>query len=155
MAVSFISQTRLCSTFYAHRMHDIRTACLSLSRLTRTRECRFFSSTRPVQSAVARFRPANRLSGRTCMVTGGSSGIGFAIAERFLQEGASSIILVGRSQQRLQAAADNLHASTGAVSGENSAQDASERIRLVVGDVGEAASWIRELEKEMVHILTL
>lgn len=92
------------------------------------------------------------------MVTGGSSGIGYAIAERFLKEGASSVILVGRSQKRLQAAADNLNASTGTIAGAsiaageiNAQQDAApERIRLLVGDIGEAASWMHELEKEMV-----
>lgn len=92
------------------------------------------------------------------MVTGGSSGIGYAIAERFLQEGASSIILVGRSQKRLQDAADNLNASTGISTGAtittgelNVGKDAPSRIRLLVGDIGEAASWMRELEKEMVN----
>lgn len=97
------------------------------------------------------------------MVTGGSSGIGYAIAERFLQEGASSIILVGRSQKRLQDAADNLNASTGVspdanatiTTGElNVQQDAPSRIRFLVGDIGEAASWMRELEKEMVDTTT-
>ncbi|PTU24535.1 hypothetical protein P175DRAFT_0513492 [Aspergillus ochraceoroseus IBT 24754] len=48
---------------------------------------------------------SDRLSGRTCMITGGSSGIGFAIAQRFLQEGAVRIILVGRSYARLVNAA--------------------------------------------------
>jgi NAD(P)-dependent dehydrogenase (short-subunit alcohol dehydrogenase family) len=42
------------------------------------------------------------------MITGGSSGIGFAIAERFLQEGAERVILVGRSFDRLFNAAERL-----------------------------------------------
>lgn len=54
------------------------------------------------------FKSAGRLSGRTCMVTGGTSGIGFAIAERFLQEGAKRVILVGRSYPRLMKAASRL-----------------------------------------------
>ncbi|KAJ5097976.1 hypothetical protein N7532_004977 [Penicillium argentinense] len=86
------------------------------------------------------------------MVTGGTSGIGFAIAERFLQEGASSIILVGRSQQRLQTAADRLHASAGARSIQSDSQGALETVRLLVGDVGNAGSWIREIEKEMAMV---
>lgn len=72
------------------------------------------------------------------MITGGTSGIGFAIADRFLQEGASSIILVGRSRERLEAAATNLRSS--------------DKVRLLVGDVAEAGTWMRELEKEMVSI---
>lgn len=72
------------------------------------------------------------------MITGGTSGIGFAIAERFLQEGASSIILVGRSRERLEAAATKLRSS--------------DKVRLLIGDVAEAGTWMRELEKEMVSI---
>ncbi|KAJ6095941.1 hypothetical protein N7486_006687 [Penicillium sp. IBT 16267x] len=102
------------------------------------------SSSRCLSSALSNndtpltFQPANRLSGRTCMITGGTSGIGFAIAERFLQEGASSIILVGRSLKRLEAAATKLHSS--------------DKVRLLVGDVAEAGTWIRELEKEMTNV---
>ncbi|KAJ5993555.1 Short-chain dehydrogenase/reductase SDR [Penicillium sp. IBT 35674x] len=72
------------------------------------------------------------------MITGGTSGIGFAIADRFLQEGASSIILVGRSRERLEAAATNLHSS--------------DKVRLLVGDVAEAGTWMRDLEKEMTNV---
>lgn len=83
------------------------------------------------------FQPASRLAGRVCMITGGTSGIGFAIADRFLQEGASSITLIGRSQERLEAAATNLKSPN--------------KVNIFVGDVSEAGSWIRNLEKEMVR----
>ncbi|KAL1971351.1 hypothetical protein VTN77DRAFT_303 [Rasamsonia byssochlamydoides] len=46
------------------------------------------------------------------MITGGSSGIGFAVAERFLQEGARRVILVGRSYERLLNAAQRLQGNT-------------------------------------------
>jgi NADP-dependent 3-hydroxy acid dehydrogenase YdfG len=81
------------------------------------------------------------------MVTGGTSGIGFAIAERFLQEGATSVILVGRSLERLQAAAGRLQLSN---NDGNSITGTSNKVRLLVGDVGDIGSWKRELEKEMV-----
>jgi len=84
------------------------------------------------------------------MVTGGTSGIGFAIAERFLQEGATSIILVGRSQDRLQAAAGRLSSSEGHG---GIATATSNKVRLLVGDVGDIGSWKHELEKEMVCLL--
>ncbi|KAJ5559078.1 hypothetical protein N7535_009058 [Penicillium sp. DV-2018c] len=94
------------------------------------------------------FQPGNRLAGRNCMITGGTSGIGFAIAERFLQEGASTVVLVGRSQARLEEAAAKLESLTGALSGsgnsisdiatrtpeEDSQQDNEGKIRLLVGD---------------------
>ncbi|KAJ5525325.1 hypothetical protein N7494_011975 [Penicillium frequentans] len=99
---------------------------------------RSLSSTQSNNDTPITFQPASRLSGRTCMITGGTSGIGFAIADRFLQEGASSIILVGRSRERLEAAATNLRSS--------------DKVRLLVGDVAEAGTWMRELEKEMTNV---
>lgn len=130
------------------------------------------------QSAICM---SNRLSGRTCMITGGSSGIGYAIAERFLREGASRVILVGRSFDRLAAAAAALLETPTLTAGEDSSTDdvatrapeedrqlrprhtspaeplspgslieSSERLHLLVGDVSDAGSWGRELEKAMV-----
>ncbi|KAF7176199.1 hypothetical protein CNMCM7691_001915 [Aspergillus felis] len=116
------------------------------------------------------------------MITGGSSGIGFAIAERFLQEGAKRIILVGRSHERLVNAASKLEASTSgnAFAAVESRGDSiirevatkapetdqlsqnkdteaksqgtlidSGRVSLLVGDVSQAGTWLRDLEKAM------
>ncbi|KAJ5102273.1 hypothetical protein NUU61_004495 [Penicillium alfredii] len=127
---------------------------------------RFLSSAHtPPENAAVAFQSADRLSGRTCMITGGTSGIGFAIAERFLQEGASSVILVGRSQKRLQDAAGRLGVLTGALpnsDNNNFGQVAARapeddtqnlnKIRLLLGDVSDAGSWMRELEKEMSSV---
>ncbi|EKV15801.1 3-oxoacyl-acyl carrier protein reductase [Penicillium digitatum PHI26] len=100
------------------------------------------------------------------MITGGTSGIGFAIAERFLQEGASTIVLVGRSQKRLEEAAAKLGSITVTESDftessdyiatrvpeGNNQQSTQGKIRLLVGDVSDAGSWMRELEKEMANV---
>ncbi|ODH22771.1 hypothetical protein ACO22_05460 [Paracoccidioides brasiliensis] len=60
---------------------------------------------RPLESARHQSPP---LKGLTCMVTGGSSGIGYAIARRFLREGVEKVILVGRSRKRLEEAVRRL-----------------------------------------------
>ncbi|CAI7649353.1 uncharacterized protein N7487_001877 [Penicillium crustosum] len=123
-------------------------------------------SSQPNESNHISFQSGNRLVGRKCMVTGGTSGIGFAIAERFLQEGASTIVLVGRSQIRLEEAATKLKslAVTPAELGEHNDEVATRapeednqqstqgKIRLLVGDVSNAGSWMRELEKEMANV---
>ncbi|GIK05658.1 hypothetical protein Aspvir_009771 [Aspergillus viridinutans] len=140
-----------------------------------------WSSSTACRTGSSPFRSSDRLSGRTCMITGGTSGIGFAIAERFLQEGAKRIILVGRSHERLVNAASKLEASTSgnafsavesradniirevatkapetdqqSQSKDTEAKspiDSSGRVSLLVGDVSEAGTWLRELEKAMV-----
>ncbi|KAJ5356932.1 hypothetical protein N7517_011541 [Penicillium concentricum] len=123
-------------------------------------------SSQPNENNRITFQPGNRLAGRKCMITGGTSGIGFAIAERFLQEGASTIVLVGRSQTRLEEAAAKLGslAITPPDLGESDAEIATRtpeednqqstqgKIRLLVGDVSDAGSWMRELEKEMANV---
>ena len=47
------------------------------------------------------------LGGRTAVVTGGSSGIGLAVARLFLREGAS-VAICGRNAERLEAAVNSL-----------------------------------------------
>ncbi|KAJ5900576.1 uncharacterized protein N7473_004646 [Penicillium subrubescens] len=148
MATSVTSWSRLrapaSSLIYSRPTYDIRRTSPAFAK-ARGNVC--FSSSTPSDTAspVATFRPAGRLSGRTCMVTGGTSGIGFAIAERFMQEGALTIILVGRSQERLQKAAEKLSIIDGT-------ETSSDKVRLVVGDVGKAGTWMRELEKEMAGV---
>jgi NAD(P)-dependent dehydrogenase (short-subunit alcohol dehydrogenase family) len=68
----------------------------------------------------------NRLNGKTAVVTGGGSGIGFAMAERFVDEGAF-VFLFGRRGDVLDAAAAKL-GSHAAVQG--SASDLADLDRL-------------------------
>lgn len=52
------------------------------------------------------------LKGQVAFVTGGGSGIGQAMAERFAQHGAR-VVLVGRTQEKLDAAAAAIHSTGG------------------------------------------
>lgn len=54
----------------------------------------------------------NLLRGKVAFVTGGSSGIGLRIAERFAQQGAK-VALVGRSQEKLDRATGSIRAAGG------------------------------------------
>lgn len=48
-----------------------------------------------------------RLSGKTAVITGGTSGIGLATAQRFIAEGAR-VVITGQNETRLQEAAETL-----------------------------------------------
>ena len=56
--------------------------------------------------------PTNSLAGRVCLVTGGSRGIGRAIAKMLLTEGAE-VAICGRSQESVARAVEQLAAETG------------------------------------------
>ena len=58
----------------------------------------------------------NLLRGKVAFATGGSSGIGLRIAERFAQQGAR-VALVGRSQEKLDSATSGIRATGGEVLG--------------------------------------
>jgi NAD(P)-dependent dehydrogenase (short-subunit alcohol dehydrogenase family) len=49
----------------------------------------------------------SNLSGKTAVITGGNSGIGYATAKKFKADGAN-VIITGRSAERVQAAANEL-----------------------------------------------
>ena len=55
-----------------------------------------------------------RLNNKTAVITGGTTGIGFATAKQFIQEGAH-VIITGRSEQRLIEAVEKLGKSAIAV----------------------------------------
>ncbi|KAF7512200.1 hypothetical protein GJ744_002362 [Endocarpon pusillum] len=54
----------------------------------------------------------SRLAGRKCLITGATSGIGYAIAKRFLAEGVASVTTVSRSQENIDAAYEKMKRQT-------------------------------------------
>ncbi|KAH7384986.1 hypothetical protein BKA64DRAFT_759793 [Cadophora sp. MPI-SDFR-AT-0126] len=50
----------------------------------------------------------SEFSGKTVLITGGGYGIGVTIAQSFAEAGVSSIILIGRTESKLQATAESL-----------------------------------------------
>lgn len=62
-----------------------------------------------VQVNVAQLAPNELLNDRSALITGGSSGIGLAIAEAFLKAGAK-VVITGRSEEKLNNAVRKLSA---------------------------------------------
>ena len=69
----------------------------------------------------------NRLSGKTAVVTGGGSGIGFAAAQRFVEEGAF-VYIFGRRRDALDAALARLGENARAVAGSVTELDDLDRL---------------------------
>lgn len=100
--------------------------------------------------------PPAPLAGKTCLITGGSSGIGLGIARRFLaaDAGATRVILLSRGKEKLRDALGQL--GTGRRDGEDkevaevawddgvgspSAIARRGRVTLIAGDVGRDEVW--------------
>ena len=75
----------------------------------------------------------SRLEGKTAVITGGATGIGFASAKRFIEEGAF-VFLFGRTQSRLDEAVAKLGPNAGAVAGSISETADLDRLFATVGE---------------------
>jgi NAD(P)-dependent dehydrogenase (short-subunit alcohol dehydrogenase family) len=75
------------------------------------------------------------LTGKTAVITGGSTGIGFATAKRFVDEGAY-VFITGRRQAELEAAVKELGDNATGVQGDVSRREDVDRLYQVVADNG-------------------
>lgn len=64
-----------------------------------------------ITAQTVQLAPTELLKGRIALVTGGSSGIGFAIADAFLRADAQAVVITGRSEKRLKEAVQKLIAN--------------------------------------------
>lgn len=73
------------------------------------RGLKYLLAKRPVQTSasIVQLAPSELLRGRRALVTGGTSGIGYSIAQAYLNAGAE-VIITGRSKERIDTAVDSL-----------------------------------------------
>ena len=98
------------------------------------RTSRVFKKKVPVYIPVLQ---SELLTGRTALITGGSSGIGLAIAKAFLQSG-GNVVITGRNQEKLNKACDEL---------KNLCSDYSERVWCIVLDNSDVSSFKLKFEQ--------
>jgi NAD(P)-dependent dehydrogenase (short-subunit alcohol dehydrogenase family) len=75
------------------------------------------------------------LKGKTAVITGGSAGVGLAVAKRFVEEGAY-VFINGRSQAELDAAVKEIGESVTGVQGDGSKQGDRDRLYAAVAETG-------------------
>lgn len=59
---------------------------------------------KPIYANISYLTPNNRLSGKKIIVTGGSRGLGFSMAQKFVSEGAD-VLITGRDENSLKQSA--------------------------------------------------
>ena len=75
------------------------------------------------------------LKDKTAVITGGSAGVGLAVAKRFAEEGAY-VFINGRSQAELDAAVKEIGGNVTGVPGDGSRQGDRDRLYAAVADAG-------------------
>ena len=84
-----------------------------------------------ITATIVTIAPNELLKGRKALITGGTSGIGYAIASAFLRSGAS-VVITGRTEQRLENSVKKLAEENPSV---------KDRIAFVVMDNKEVSSF--------------
>jgi 3-oxoacyl-[acyl-carrier protein] reductase len=91
-----------------------------------------------VYAQVAQISSGAILKGKRILITGGTSGIGFAIAKKFVSEGAN-IVITGRDKDRLDKALSMLEPHGNAllwdVSNSSIAKDKIEEVQIMLGGI--------------------
>jgi uncharacterized oxidoreductase len=102
-----------------------------------------------------------KTTGNTILITGGSAGIGFAIAQVFSENG-NDIIITGRNEERLQNAAAKLKNTTAIVSNVSNKEDVEKlvaklkndfpKLNVVINNAGRAETYNLNGEKDAYEI---
>ena len=80
---------------------------MSKSRLKKLLSFLLYGKPRPVYAKITCLEPSMKLKGKKIVVTGGGSGLGYAMAKRFTEEGAE-VLITGRNTDTLSKSATEI-----------------------------------------------
>lgn len=75
---------------------------------------KFIFGKRPIQltAQITQLGPSELLKDRVALITGGTSGIGYAIADAMLRAGTAAVVITGRDEERCRNAVNSLLAAS-------------------------------------------
>ena len=75
---------------------------------------KFVFGKRPIQltAQITQLGPSELLKDRVALITGGTSGIGYAIADAMLRAGTAAVVITGRDEERCRNAVNSLLAAS-------------------------------------------
>jgi NAD(P)-dependent dehydrogenase (short-subunit alcohol dehydrogenase family) len=81
------------------------------------------------------------------VITGGSSGIGYAIAEAFIKGRDYKVLIIGRNHDKLEQAAESLRQTCSELLPEISRADVEHRVLTLQADVADPMTWIKPFQR--------
>lgn len=77
------------------------------SKILHTLSVLLHGEPKPIYANITFLQPNNRLKGKKIIITGGGRGLGFAMAKRFVEEGAD-VLITGRNEETLKKSASEI-----------------------------------------------
>ena len=77
------------------------------SKLKRVASFLLHGEKRPIYAKISYLSPNNKLKGKKIIITGGGRGLGYAMARKFVAEGAE-VLIAGRNEETLKDSAEKI-----------------------------------------------
>ena len=107
LKIPYIKSLTNPSQFFVKRSCNLLTIKMLKSKLKNVVSFSLLRKPRPVYARITCIEPSMKLKGKKVIVTGGGSGLGYAMAKRFVEEGAE-VLISGRNRVTLSKSAGEI-----------------------------------------------